>query len=240
MVRPTADRGRAESADNARCESKDASSWPPLGDLAPAPTAPRRDNGPRCESPWQPAPAAASAFSTLILVIPRARRTPTFFCRNSLFFSRNIFALRTVSGIINTIGANRSRLHGFHRFLPHLWELFLCPHVRGHFATFPWPFLLRPPCLRQRCCRWPSLPRFADSTPSPAEIVPVRAFFACQTHPAAGRTTGITPNFATLYRSYSTDTDGPSDTTHTAEPVGLHVAPPPCPLPPRKAPVGVL
>jgi hypothetical protein len=39
-------------------------------------------------------------------------------------FFENIFASQAFSGIIETIGANRPRLHGFHRFLPHLWELF--------------------------------------------------------------------------------------------------------------------
>jgi hypothetical protein len=43
---------------------------------------------------------------------------------NKRLFFANIFALDRFSGNMETIGANRPRLHGFHRFLPHLWELF--------------------------------------------------------------------------------------------------------------------
>ena len=52
-------------------------------------------------------------------------------------FFRNIFASQAFSGIIGTIGANRPRLHGFHRFLPHLWELFLLANrpLRGRFSS---------------------------------------------------------------------------------------------------------
>jgi hypothetical protein len=41
-------------------------------------------------------------------------------------FSRNIFASLVYSSIMETIGAIALRLHGFHRFLPRLWELFYC------------------------------------------------------------------------------------------------------------------
>jgi hypothetical protein len=49
------------------------------------------------------------------------------FSGNNCGFSENIFALYALQDIIETIGANRPRLHGFHRFLPHLWELFYWP-----------------------------------------------------------------------------------------------------------------
>ena len=50
---------------------------------------------------------------------------------------------RTASININRIGANAPRLHGFHRFLPRLWELFfarapaasLCRHPRTPLTT---------------------------------------------------------------------------------------------------------
>src|SRR6185369_10229234 len=39
-------------------------------------------------------------------------------------FSRNIFAMRAVIDYDRAIGVTMPRLHGFHRFLPHLWQLF--------------------------------------------------------------------------------------------------------------------
>jgi hypothetical protein len=38
---------------------------------------------------------------------------------------------------MGTIGANMPRLHGFHRFLPRLWELFFAPGNAGQFAPLP-------------------------------------------------------------------------------------------------------
>jgi hypothetical protein len=32
---------------------------------------------------------------------------------------------------MNVIGVIKLRLHGFHRFLPHLWELFFCARFPG-------------------------------------------------------------------------------------------------------------
>ncbi len=39
-------------------------------------------------------------------------------------FLHNIFAASQESSIMAGIGATAPRLHGFHRFLPRLWELF--------------------------------------------------------------------------------------------------------------------
>jgi hypothetical protein len=39
-------------------------------------------------------------------------------------FWRNIFATRALIDYDRAIGVTMPRLHGFHRFLPHLWELF--------------------------------------------------------------------------------------------------------------------
>jgi hypothetical protein len=40
-------------------------------------------------------------------------------------FPENIFAKEVLIAYHRAIGADMLRLHGFHRFLPHLWELFL-------------------------------------------------------------------------------------------------------------------
>jgi hypothetical protein len=48
------------------------------------------------------------------------------FPKNYLDFRENIFAFRAQTDYHRAIGATMSRLHGFHRFLPHLWELFYC------------------------------------------------------------------------------------------------------------------
>ena len=64
---------------------------------------------------------------------------------NNADFCGNILAKAAAIDYHRAIGANMSRLHGFHRFLPHLWELFLLGGQRaGSSATPQGPLRLRP------------------------------------------------------------------------------------------------
>src|SRR5436853_5531907 len=106
------------------------------------------------------------------------------------------------------------RLHGFHRFLPHLWELFV--------------WLFRGAGLSETPQRRPVYT--AGSSPIGAGDGPARVISTLALAARSVRKIGTTPIFASLYRSYSTDTDGASDTTHNGRLAVPLVAPPPCTL----------
>jgi hypothetical protein len=98
---------------------------------------------------------------------------------------------------MGSIGAIALRLHGFHRFLPRLWELFYCAPNSNRPGNHPLEGSSR-----------------AVSLELAALLAPADAGSPCFHQSAAGgRKIGITPIFASLYRSYSTGNDGPPDTT---------------------------
>ena len=94
-----------------------------------------------------------------------------------------------------SFGALTLRTHGSCGYLPHLRELFAAPDR----CQQRWP--------RSVAAVWAIRNRLFLAGWS--LVLPVPAF------DAARLTTGTTPIFASLYRSYSTDTDGAPDTTHT-------------------------
>jgi hypothetical protein len=120
---------------------------------------------------------------------------------------------KTFFATMEGIGANTPRLHGFHRLLPRLWELFYAPSGWGPGAagTAICPvgtqqaaakLLAGPP--RGSESRWPvpSATRIRESCGCTQR---------CHRFLGGGRKIGITPIFSSPYRSYSTGTDSAPD-----------------------------